>query len=227
MDITEAVRKRKSIRAFSPRKVPRETLRKILKLALRAPSGGNTQPWEFAIAGSGKLEEIRASLIQQVAQKPVPDFPLPGELPARYNERRRAVSKKVFDAQGIAGNDRTEKDAWRIMGIMMFDAPCVIYICLDRALLCQPDNISVWPVFDCGLVAGNIMLLATAQGLGTIPLLEAAFYPDVLRKALKLPESKLILLGIAIGYPDENSPVNSIHSERDSLVNVSTWHGFD
>ena len=59
MDIAEAINHRKSIRAFKPDAVPQEILKDIMELALRAPSWANTQPWEFAIVGGRKLEEIR------------------------------------------------------------------------------------------------------------------------------------------------------------------------
>jgi nitroreductase len=85
----------------------------------------------------------------------------------------------------------------------------------------------MWPLFDCGLVAENIMLLATRYGLGTVAQIQAVAYPDVLRKVLGIPDSKLIVLGIALGYPDWDDPVNELRSERDPLDNVSTWYGFD
>jgi nitroreductase len=78
-------------------------------------------------------------------------------------------------------------------------------------------------MFDCGLLSQNIMLLAAAQGLGTAPLIQAAAYPDVLRKILEVPESKLILLGIAIGYPDWDDPINSFRSERAPMDEVVRW----
>jgi nitroreductase len=52
-------------------------------------------------------------------------------------------------------------------------------------------------------------------------------YPDVLRKVLGIPDSKVIVLGIAVGYPDWDDPVNQFRSEREPLDSVSTWHGFD
>jgi len=76
-------------------------------------------------------------------------------------------------------------------------------------------------------VAENIMLLATKYGLGTIAQIQAVGYPVVLRTVLGIPDSKLIVLGIAIGYPDWDDPVNQLCSEREPLDNISTWHGFD
>jgi nitroreductase len=77
------------------------------------------------------------------------------------------------------------------------------------------------------MVAENIILLAAKYGLGTVPEIQAVFYPEVLRKMLAIPESKLIVLGIAIGYPDWDDPVNKFRSERDPLDEVIRWHGFE
>ena len=71
------------------------------------------------------------------------------------------------------------------------------------------------------------MLLAGQYGLGTIPQIQAVDYPDILRKVLGIPDSKLIVLGIAIGYPDWEDPVNQFRSEREPLDNITTWYGFD
>jgi hypothetical protein len=71
------------------------------------------------------------------------------------------------------------------------------------------------------------MLLATKYGLGTIPQAQAVHHPDVLRKALGIPSSKLIILGIAIGYPDWDNAINQFTSEREALDNAARWYGFD
>jgi len=116
---------------------------------------------------------------------------------------------------------------WRLQGQNFFEAPCVIYLCIDWSFYSQSDNLNAWAVLDCGLVAENIMLLATGYGLGTIPQMQAVIYPDVLRNVLAIPDSKFIVLGIAIGYPDWDDPINQFRSEREKLEKVSTWYGFD
>jgi len=63
------------------------------------------------------------------------------------------------------------------------------------------------------------MLLATKYGLGTVAQAQAVTYPEVLRKVLGIPDSKLIVLGIAIGYPDWDDPINQFQSEREPLDN--------
>ncbi len=229
MDIAEAINQRKSIRAFKSGPVPKETLKEIMELALRAPSWANTQPWEFAIVAGKKLEEIRQAFVEKAAaeEEDNPDIPRPREFAQLYDSRRRVLGRKVLELKGISREDKEKRRWWVLQGLRLFDAPCVIYIYTDRSFYQQAAGLNIWPVFDCGLVAENIMLLATQYGLGTIAQIQAVAYPDVLRKVLGIPDSKLIVLGIAVGYPDWDAPVNQLHSEREPLDNVSTWHGFD
>ena len=229
MDITEAIRNRKSIRAFKPDAVPQKILVEIMELALRAPSWANTQPWEFAIVSGRKVEEIGQACIKKAkaSERMHPDVAAPQEFPEPYNARRRAIGRKLFEIKGISREDRERRTSWELQGISLFGAPNVIYIYTDRSFYFQGDSLNVWPVFDCGLVAENIMLLATKYGLGTIPEIQAAAYPEVLREVLEIPDSKLIVLGIAIGYPNWDDPVNQLYSERDPLDKVAKWYGFD
>lgn len=227
MDIVEAMLKRKSVRAFKPDPVPQEVLRMMMELALRAPSWANTQPWEFAIVSGKTLDEIRKAFVTAADERPNPDIPHPRDFPEPYNSRRRALGIKVFELKGIARDDKERRAQWILQGLRLFEAPCVIYILIDRSFYVQGDQPNLWPVFDCGLIAENIMLLAPRYGLGTIAQIQAVAYPDVLRGILKIPDSKLIVLGIAIGYPDCDDPINQLCSERASLDDICTWHGFE
>ena len=228
MDMVEAIRQRRSVRGYKPDAVPEDVLREIIEIAQRAPSWGNTQPWEFAIVRGEKLETIRKTFVEKVqaAEPTNPDLAAPKTFPEPFDGRRRIVGRKVFEIMGIEREDREKRTWWGLQGLRLFDAPAVIYILTDRAFYSQEEGLNVWPVFDCGLVAENIMLLAVNYGLGTIPAIQAVMYPDTIREVLGIPESKLIVLGIAVGYPDPQSPINRFYSEREPLEAVTRWYGF-
>jgi len=224
MDTAEAIRQRRSIRAFRPDPVPQEILREIMELAIRAPSGSNMQSWEFTVVQGKKLEEIRQAFTERATQPPNFDFPMPPWRPSEpYDSRRRNVLIGLQQKKGIAREDKEKRRQFLLQGVRLWGARAAIYIYIDGALYKQGENFSVWPIFDCGMVAENIMLLATAYGLGTACLLQAASYPDVLRSVLGIPDSKLIVLGIAIGYPDWDDPVNEFRSERAPLDEIVRW----
>lgn len=220
MDISEAINRRQSIRAFKSDPVPRDILKQILEESLRAPSWANTQPWEFAVATGKPLEEIRAGFLEKRMTSPSPDVARPPEFPERYAARIRVLDKQ---------NRLVTKKDWesrQVQNFKHYGAPAVIYLLTRREFYYQTKGLNVWALYDCGAVVQNILLLATRYGLGTIVQAQAAAYPDVLRNALEIPESKIILLGIAIGYPDWEHPINQFRTEREPLDSITTWHGF-
>ena len=228
MDIIEAINQRKSIRGFKPEGVPKETLKQLMEQAQRAPSWANTQPWEFVIVGGAKVKEISQAFLAktQAGVMMNPDLTPPMAFPEPFDSRRRSVGRLMFEVMGITREDREQRREWGMRGLRMFGAPNMIYILTDRSFYHQEKGLNVWPVFDCGLVAQTIMLLAPKFGLGTIPAIQAVAYPDVLRKVLAIPDSKLIVLGIGIGYPDPKDKANTIRTPRDPLESITTWVGF-
>jgi nitroreductase len=220
MDISEAINRRQSIRAFKSDPVPRDILKQILEESLRAPSWANTQPWEFAVATGKPLEDIRAGFLEKKMTSASPDVARPPEFPERYAARIRVLDKQ---------NRLVTKKDWesrQVQNFKHFGAPAVIYLLTRREFYYQTKGLNVWALYDCGAVVQNILLLATRYGLGTIVQAQAAAYPDLLRHALEIDESKIILLGIAIGYPDWEHPINQFRTEREPLDSITTWHGF-
>ena len=107
-----------------------------------------------------------------------------------------------------------------------YGAPAVIYLLVGRSFFYQEKGINAWSLYDCGSAVQNIMLLATAYGLGTIAQAQAVIYPDIIRNVLKIPESKLIALGIAIGYPDWEAVSKQPRTQREPSSEVIKWYGF-
>ena len=231
MDIIESINTRKSVRAFKSDPVPKAALTEIMELALRAPSWGNTQPWDFILAAGKKLDEIKQGFTDRAGQESLPDIARPQEFPEPYASRRRPANRPpgapvagvpTPGTQAPGGNPPP-----RIPNTRFYNAPCMIYICTGRSYYFQPKGVNSWAIFDCGLIAETIMLLAPNYGLGTVALAQAVTYPEVLRKVLDIPDSMLAVLGIAIGYPDNADPMNQRRSSREPLNKVSKWLGFD
>lgn len=226
MELVETILSRKSIRAFKTDPVPKKILEEILETALRAPSWANTQPWEFFILGGGKLQELRDALTQMAGEEPRPDLPFPTSFPEPYASRRRTLGRKVLEVQGIERRDKNRRRAWHVQMTRFFDAPHAILISIDRSFYHIQDFLNVWGVFSCGSLAMNIALLATSCGLGTCLEVAPVAYPDVIREILELPDSKLMVIAVAIGYPDWDSPANQFRSEREPLDGIARWCGF-
>jgi nitroreductase len=130
----------------------------------------------------------------------------------------------ALDMMGIAREDKQARTQWGIQGAKLWGAPSCIYVMIDRGFFYIDDQINIWPAFDCGAITQTILLLATENGLGTIPAIQPVLYPDLLREKLNLPASKLMVLGIAIGYPDWDAPVNKLRTTREPLDKMAKFY---
>ena len=221
MDVIEAIKSRKSIRAFKPDPVPKEVLKKLMEVCLHAPSSQNSQPWEFAIVGGKAIDEIKQAIVGQALAdvEPNPDFPW-FNLSEPYKSRSREVGWQLYGALGITREDREGRRQWALHGMKFFDAPNGIILYIDRAL----DNRAL---VDAGIIVQTIMLAALEYGLGTCPQAAVVAYPDVVRRVLGIEDSKIMVCGIAIGYPDWDHPANNFQSSREPLEALAIWHGID
>ncbi len=220
MDVIEAIKSRKSVRAFKAEPVPREVLQAIMEAVLRAPSWANTQPWEFAILGGGVMEEVKAALAEKASsgETPNPDIAWPS-FEGPYRERMRSLGARLFQELGIAREDKEARQNWMLAMARFFDSPNAIIVYMDASL-------GEWSLLDIGLAMENLMLAAWHYGVGTCPEAAVVQYPKVLRDLLKIPESKRIILGLAVGYPDLSSQAMKLRSEREPLEALVVWHGF-
>jgi len=170
MDVIEAINQRKSIRSFKPDPVPPDLLKKIVGGSLRSPSASNSQPWEFAVVSGKKLEEIKKAYLDNSGNKPCFDIPISLKYPEPWSSRRAAVMAGVLEKLGIAREDKQKRIEWGLNAHRLWGAPSCIYIMVDRSFFYfEGSTANVWNVFDCGLITQNILLLATANGLGSIP----------------------------------------------------------
>ena len=158
--------------------------------------------------------------------EPNADIPRP-KFPELYAARRGALAGSLLATKGIRREDKEGRKWWHTEGLKNFGAPAVIYIFVERELFFQGDSRNVWSVFDSGLMAQTIMLLAMKYGLGTVAQRQAVVFPDVVRSTLGIQDSWILVLGIAVGYPDWNDPINQLRSTREPLEKVAKWYGFD
>ncbi|MBW2091049.1 MAG: nitroreductase [Deltaproteobacteria bacterium] len=223
MDIIEAISKRKSIRDYKPDPVSREILTEILQIACQAPSSVNSQPWEFAILSGEVLEKIKRTNIELLRSEtpPNPDIPLPG-LPRGtiYYERQVEIARQLFTLMDIPREDKVKRFEWMERGFKFFNAPVAIIIMIDRAVY------EAQPFLDIGSVMQTICLAAMQYGLGTCIEDQGIQYPDEIRKTANIPENKLMVISIAIGYPNWDFPANEVESTRVPLNEITTWRGF-
>lgn len=222
MNIVEAVRMRKSIRGYNKEPVSKEVISKILNVATCAPSASNTQPWEFTVVAGKVLDNIRHGNIEKLTSgtPPNPDIPRDIVYQGIYKQRQVELAVKIFKLMGITRNDKVKRAEWMQRGFRFFDAPAAIIISIDKSL----DE--TWTVFDIGAISQTICIVALNYGLGTCIDVQGVMFPEIIRKYTDIPESKRIVISIAIGYPDWDFPANKLKSDRESIENITTWYGF-
>lgn len=224
MDIVEAIKERKSIRGFKPDPIPKEVIREILETASRAPSAMNIQPWEFTVITGDVLKNIRQANVEKLnSGAPIqPEHLVVGWSPdSVYRQRQVGLAKQIFQLMGIPREDKDKRAEWMERGFRYFDAPAAIIILVDRSLAESS------PLLDIGAVMQTICLAALSYGIGTCIEDQGVMYPEVLRKFADIPESKRIMISIAIGYPDWDFPANKVESTREPVENITTWCGFE
>jgi len=218
MELLKAIQERRSIRKFKSDPVSKAILQEILQAALRSPSAINTQPWECWVVGGEIVKQLGQEMYEEGKNGGIPrsDFKLPEVWKETYMNRMRDNGKRLF---GLLGIDRQDKEGRRALALSMykfFDAPQVIFVCLDASL-------GDYSVFDCGCFVQTVCLLAASKGLGTCIQHSGVHYPDIIRKYLPIPEEKKILVAIAIGHPDGEAVINQFKSNRDPLENFVHW----
>lgn len=203
---------RRSIRAFKPDPVPHATLEKIFGAAQRAPSWCNVQPWRVTVT-EPPVTGTLADELQRAAKSglPHPEIAFPIEYPAPYSQHRVACGVALYQAMGIAREDKARRyDAW-LRNYALFDAPHLAVVACDRRL-------GPYAYVDVGVWLGYVLTAAAAEGVDTCPMASVAAYPEPLRRALPIAETEVVLFGLVLGYADPDGAANRCRTTREPLA---------
>jgi nitroreductase len=218
MDAINCIKTRRSIRKFKPESVSKDILMDVINTAKWSPSYKNSQPWEaIVLSGSKKeaLSEMLTGLIEK-GIKPCPDIPEPETWPQAEGSRIADLYKKRSEATGIDLNAPEVIKKAKIINFNFYGAPHAIY-------LFQDSSLTPWSLFDLGLFAQSLMLAAHAKGIGSVPQAFAVDYAQDIKKFLNIPETKRLVLGISVGYPDLESPANAFRTDRVETEEIVKW----
>lgn len=217
MELWQAIRERKSIRAYKHDPIPKETIEEILRLTIHAPSAINLQPWEFIVVTGEEKERLSRKLIKAYKEKQISCSPGNVKpLPETYRQRGIASSESMepyLKQIGVPFKQFTNEGSCNFYG-----APVAIIICLD-------DSFSKARMVDIGVALGYLVLSAHGFGLATCPIGLIAAYEDEIKDLLNIPENKNVIIGIALGYPDWENPVSRYKSPRENLDKLVRWIG--
>ena len=217
--VEAAVGQRRSVRAFKPDPVPRETVERILQISARAPSGTNMQPWKVHVLTGKAKDELSAAVLSAFdgEEEHKGEWAYyPKQFREPYLARRRKVGWDLYRLLGIAKGDAAKMHAQHGRNYAFFDAPVGLVFTIDRDL-----EIGSW--LDYGMFLQNVMLVARSHGLDTCP--QAAFAPfhKVIRETLGLDQMEAVVCGMSLGYADWEKVENSLITERAPLEDFATF----
>jgi len=220
--VDAAITSRRSIRAFLPDPVAHEDIERILDVASRAPSGTNTQPWKVSVltgAAKTRLSDAILAVHQDpaVAGTHTEEYAYyPREWVSPYIDRRRKVGWDLYALLGLGRDNKAGMAAQHGRNYRFFDAPVGLIFTIDRVM-----EQGSW--LDYGMFLQNIMVAARGRGLDTCP--QAAFtqYHRIIAEQLKLPESEMVVCGMALGYADRSKIENTLETAREPVSGFARY----
>ena len=218
MEVSEAIARRMSVRAFLPDPVPGEVVGEILEAAHRAPSGGNLQPWRVYALSGPVLDEFKAIVAGSPMEAPQYDV-YPADLWEPFRTRRFECGEDLYASIGIPREDRSSRLRQLAKNAGFFGAPVGLFFCLDRNL--GPPQ---WA--DVGMFMQSVMLLAVERGLDTCAQEFWARYPQTVARFVGLPDDHMVFSGMAMGYRDPTHPINAWRTRRDPFAAWCEMRGF-
>ncbi len=224
--VDAAIGSRFSARAFLPTPVPRQTLEDILRVASRAPSGANTQPWKvYALPGEYRDQLVAKACAAHDAIRANPalaaEYPesydyYPAQWTSPYIERRRENGWSLYGLLGIGKGDKDRMHAQHQRNFRFFDAPVGLMFTIDKAL-------GRGSLVDYGMFLQNVMLAARARGLHTCPQAAWNGFARIVLPHIGASEGEMLVCGMSMGFADEAAPVNTFHTPRETIEQFTRW----
>lgn len=192
----EELRRRRTVREFSDRPVPREVVEKCLLAAGTAPNGANRQPWHFVVVGDPSVK----SRIREAAEIEERDF---------YENR---APQEWLDALEHLGTDSDKPFLER--------APYLIVIFAQSyELLADGTKAKNYYVTESvGIATGMLITALHSSGLATLTHTPSPM--GFLNEVLDRPKNERAFLVLVVGYPEDDAKVPDIGKKHlDEIAN--------
>lgn len=221
--VTDLLRTRTSIRAFTEEPVSQAEVAAILDAARWAPSGGNLQGWKVVVVAGEARDEVCALAQQALAANPFgeaaehPIYPQP--LGEPFRSRRFKVGEDMYALLDIPREDKLARVRHLARNFVFFDAPVGLFFVIDRQM-----GHGQWA--HLGMFMQSVALAAQEQGLSTCMQESWAMVRDTLHGHFALAGEELIYCGMALGHADPDAPVNRLRSDRAEVSDLADFRGF-
>ncbi|MBW2596874.1 MAG: nitroreductase [Deltaproteobacteria bacterium] len=214
MDLLKGIEERRSTRAFLEKPVEREKIETLINYATQAPSAINLQPWELIVVSGEEKERLSRILVKRMKERNISCGPgAKSPLPEYFVERQRGLLDTILPnlPEQTPFQDFINEGSCNFYG-----APTAIIITLDQVF-------SSARLTDIGVLVGYLVLAAHALELGTCPIGLITAFDDDIKEALSIRDEKQVVIGVAVGYRDPQSPINRSRSDRVPIDDVVKW----
>ena len=123
---------------------------------------------------------------------------------------------------GRAVDDAEKSHVWGFRGFRQLYAPFSVIVTFDKNL--ENDDISK---FDCGAAVNGLVNAGWLKVLGSVINSQGIMQSPVVRKYANIPEDQIIMICVAMGYPDDSFPATKVVSRRRNIDEVVSFVGFD
>ena len=219
MKVSEAIRARRTIRAYQSKEVPEETIKEIIELAGQAPSNCNTQPWHIAVVSGKAKEKLKNALLTTVqsGNGPNPDWGRGTYVfEGVYKDRQYDCAYRYYDSMGVKREDREARTKLFLENWKFFGAP-------HAAFISMPMTMNEINAIDIGIFLQSLMLLFTERGIACCPQGALANFPDPVKEIAEIPEGNGIIVGISFGYEEKGAQINSAKMPRADLNAIASF----
>jgi nitroreductase len=220
--VDTAIVTRRSVRGFLSTPVPRAVVEDILRVASRAPSGTNTQPWKVTVL-TGDAKAALSAKIRAVHDDPALlarhqeeyDY-YPADWSSPFIERRRKVGWDLYGLLGIGKADKGSMHRQHGRNYEFFDAPVAMMFTISRTL-----RQGSW--LDYGMFLQSLMVAARGRGLDTCP--QAAFmrFHRIIMEHIGAPDSEMFVCGMSLGHADPAAVANRLVTEREPVAGFTRF----
>ena len=212
MEVAEAIRKRRAVRTYTDRPVDDEVLDRILRLALRAPTGGGQQAWSFLVVREPDRRRAIADLVIDGG--------------ARYF----GIMRPQRDASDEEHAEWARGYAEQVMSTYRVAPVWILGLLVPRGYRAEMEEGGhLDDVISLAFAFENLMLAARAEGLGTVPTTAfQRFEKDRLREIVGLPDDIDPAIVSPLGHPESWPEGLAPALKRNfkgwkQLVNDETW----
>lgn len=220
MNVDDAIRARRSVRAYRPDPVPDATIREVLALAQLSPSNCNIQPWTPHVVSGASLRALGRKMTEAALSgvAPDPDFEADRKFTGVHRARQWDAAIQLYGAMGILREDRPARNAAYLRNLDSFGAPHAVFVFFPAAF-------GEREIVDLGIYAQTLMLALTARGIGSCAQGALSLYPTIIRQHLGLGPENRLLYGLSFGYEDPEHPANQARVGRAALDDAVGFHG--